>query len=198
MRQIEIRAFEKLQKSMKQPILSGGIDAMGMDSSKLSARVKQPGHDRTFRRSEVSFIDVAQRSLGHDYDVVANPKDLREIFGKVGERALGISPEASITSKVTGRKFFVEVKKQGPAGNAEERACKHHTVQFYKTLHNIYKYDYHPYVTIFCECLAEMERYTRKAMYLFEEGQYFLWKDYNETALANFLQGRCRAWLDKR
>jgi hypothetical protein len=246
-RQIEVRAFEKLLESMKQQIesrerdiadapfgklatrwpgfnqhasgtpdwpngsllsgsssatlastLLGASSAVGMDSAKLSAREKQPGHDRTFRRSEVSFIDVAQRSLGRDYDVIPNPKELRQIFGKSGKSALGISPEASITSKVTGRKFFVEVKKQGPAGNAEERACKHHTVRFYKILHEIYKYDYHPYVTIFCESLAELDRYTRKAEYLFEPGQYFLWKDYNEIALADFLRGRCRAWLDER
>lgn len=170
---------------------------MGMDRNKLSARLKQPGHDRTFLASETNFIDAAKRCLGSGYDVVANPRDLRAIFGKEGESALGISPEASITSKTTGKKFYVEVKKQGPQGNAEERACKHHTVQFYKLMHNLFGYDYHPYVTICCESLADLERYTRKFSYLFEEGQYLLWTGYDEKILANFLRERCKLWIDQ-
>lgn len=170
---------------------------MGMDSDKLSARLRQPGHDRTFLESERNFIEVATQVLGPGYEVVANPRDLRAIFGAVGESALGISPEASITSEATGKKFYVEVKKQGDAGNAEERACKHHTVQFYKLMHEKFGYDYHPYVTICCESLAQLERYTRKFKYLFEDGQYLLWTGYDEKVLADFLKERCRLWIDQ-
>lgn len=56
------------------------------------------------------------------------------MFGLGAGRPLGIRPEASILNKATGRVMYFEVKKQGDAGNAEERAFKHHTVQFYKTL----------------------------------------------------------------
>jgi len=169
-----------------------------MDSDKLSRRVKQPGHDRTFRTSEANFVVAARRCLDPEfYEVDDKPRDLLECFGQEpGLRALGLQPEASITSKRTGRMFFVEVKKQGPAGNAEERACKHHTVQFYKLMRAQFGYDFHPYVTICCESLAVLPRYTRKAVHLFEANQYFNWADYDPDALCQFLRGRCADWLD--
>jgi hypothetical protein len=169
-----------------------------MDSRKLSARAKQPGHDRTFVLSETNFIDAARAGLEPSkYLVEDHPRELVGIF-KDAAGSLGVVPEAAITSLSTGRKLFVEVKKQGPAGNADERACKHHTVQFCKTLHAIYGYDYHPFVTVLCENLATDRRYTLKAQYLFEPDNYFLWVNYDLEALRGYLTGRCSAWLDER
>ena len=169
-----------------------------MNSERLSARTKQPGHDRTFLTSETNFIDAARRCLDPSlYEVDDHPSELRNCFGTPpGNRALGLQPEASITSLRTARRFFVEVKKQGPAGNAEERAFKHHTVEFYRLMHRLYGYEYHPYVTIWCDSLAILPRYTHKASFLFEEGQYFLWKGYELEPLCTFLRSRCTAWLD--
>jgi hypothetical protein len=169
-----------------------------MDSARLSARARQPGHDTSFRSSELNFIEQAKRCLDPElYEVVANPTDLRECFAPLAQGRLGLNPEASITSKATGRKFFVEVKKQGPAGNAEERACKHHTVRFYKLMYDLYGYGYHPYVTVFCENLAVDRRYTEKFMFLFEPDNYFLWADYDPDALCRYLNERCGDWLDQ-
>lgn len=170
-----------------------------MDSARLSARTKQPGHDRTFVASETNFVEAARKCLDPSlYEVEDHPRDLAAIFpaSLTGERDLGVVPEVSITSKRTGRKFFVEVKKQGPQGNAEERACKHHTVQFYKTLKAIYGYEYHPFVTVFCESLATLPRYTRKAQFLFEKKQYFNWINYDPDSLCEYLRSRCSEWLD--
>lgn len=170
-----------------------------MNSARLSARERQPGHDRTFVTSESNFDEVARACLDPEiYAVESQPRDLAELFppGKPGSRALGVVPEASITNLRTGRKFFVEVKKQGPQGNAEERSCKHHTVQFYKTLHDKYGYDYHPFVTVFCESLATLDRYTRKFKYLIEPDHYFLWTDYDIEALCSWLKERCSDWID--
>jgi len=171
---------------------------MGMDSARLSAREKQPGHDRTFEASEANFIRAAQGCLNPElYEVVDHPSELRSCFpGLAGERDLGVVPEAAIISRVTGRRFFVEVKKQGPQGNAEERGFKHHTVQFYKVLHEIYGYRYHPFVTVWCESLATLPRYTRKAAFLMEPDNYLLWIDYDASILCDYLNARCRAWLD--
>lgn len=111
---------------------------MPMDSEKLSARSKQPGHDQSYQASEANFIDVARRCLDSDkYDILDKPSELRDLFPAElrDQRSLGIQPEAAIINRSTGRRFFVEVKKQGDRGNADERACKHHTVQFYRTLH---------------------------------------------------------------
>ncbi len=138
----------------------------GMDSKRLSERLVQPGHDQTYRESEKSFIQVARRCLDPTkYKIEDKPKELLNLFPStsIHERPLGIRPEAMIQSLRTGRRFFVEVKKQRDRGNADERACKHHTVQFYHTLKQRYDYDYHPFVTILCEALATNPRYTRKS-----------------------------------
>jgi len=110
---------------------------------------------------------------------------------------LGILPEASIRNRTTGNVMYFEVKKQGPRGNAEERACKHHTVQFYKTLKAFTGRSYHAYCTIFCESLAVQPRYTQKISYLIEPGHYFLWIDYNPDLLRRFITDQiCRRFLD--
>ena len=80
------------------------------------------------------------------------------MFGSGSGRTLGVRPEASIRNRETGRVMYFEVKKQGDAGNAEERAFKHHTVQFYKTLQDLTRMPYHAYRTIFCESLATNPR----------------------------------------
>lgn len=169
---------------------------MPMDSERLSARLRQPGHDRSFRLSESNFVKAAKMILEPESTVQANPRDLINIFRSEAARGLGINPEASIKSPRTKRMFFVEVKKQGDRGNAEERAAKHHTAQFYKTLNVIYGYSYHPYVTIFCESLATLPRYTIKFQYLYEPKQYLLWVDYNTVVLRDFLIERCAEWLE--
>jgi len=168
----------------------------GMNSAKLSARRRQPGHDMTFRFAEQNFIVVAERVLDmKTYKVVDHPTDLSHIF-KDEEGTLGVIPEASIENLRTGRKFYIEVKKQGPVGNAEERAFKHHTTQFYKLLKKEFGYNFHPFVTVCCENLATDRRYTLKAKYLFEPDNYFLWKDYDEGLLKRYLRARCTDWLD--
>jgi hypothetical protein len=174
-------------------------NSLPMDSERLRQRERQPGHDRTFLTSEANFIEVAHACLDPSrYEVDDNPNDLRNIFveASTGQLPLGVKPEAAITSRETGRKFFVEVKKQGAQGNAHERAYKHHTVQFYKILRARFGWDYHPYVTIFCESLAVLPRYTLQIQGLVEPDQYFLWVDYAPEPLCLFLRGRCNEWLD--
>lgn len=167
-----------------------------MNSAKLSKRDKQPGNDRTFITAEKNFITIANKVLDLKiYKIVDHPPDLEGIFIDE-EGALGVIPEASIENLQTGRKFFVEVKKQGPNGNAEERACKHHTTQFYKLMNEKFSYHFHPFVTVCCENLASDRRYTLKAKYLFEPDNYFLWRDYDEHLLKTYLGARCKEWLD--
>lgn len=165
---------------------------MGMDSKKLSARAKQPGHDRTFRESETRFIDALKKILDEtEWEIVDHPRDLAKIIsGKYG-----VVPEASIRNRNTGNVMYFEVKKQGPHGNADERACKHHTVQFYKELHQVTKLPYHPFATIMCQNLATDIRYTLKHPFYFEDGHYFLWVDYDLDLLADYLAKITVDWL---
>lgn len=165
---------------------------MGMDSAKLSARARQPGHDRTFRTAETNFIAALQAILDTaEWEIVDQPKDLRKIIGG----KFGVQPEASIRYRPTGRVMYFEVKKQGPAGNADERAAKHHTVKFYKELHDLTGLPYHPFVTVMCESLATLERYTLKHPYFYEAGHYFCWIDYDIDLLADFLAQIADRWL---
>ena len=163
-----------------------------MDAAKLSARAKQPGHDRTFEDSERNFVAALREILDpKDWEVVDHPRAL----GKIIDGRYGVVPEASITYRANGRVLYFEVKKQGPAGNADERACKHHTVQFYKELQAVTGLDYHPFVTIMCENLATDERYTVKHPFYFEPDHYFLWQGYDLDALADFIAQRAAAWM---
>jgi hypothetical protein len=154
----------------------------------LSARTRQPGHDRSFVTSETNFVRALETILDSgQYEVRDHPSDLLRIFKAETASALGIRPEASVRSIATKRVMYFEVKKQGDAGNAEERAFKHHTVQFYKTLRTFTGLPYHAYCTIFCESLATNPRYTVKFSYLIEPDHYFLWVDYDLELLRAFI-----------
>ena len=164
----------------------------GMDSAKLSARARQPGHDQTFRESEANFIEALETILDlQEFAVEDKPDDLRRMLGG----RFGIQPEASVEHLPSGRKLYFEVKKQGPAGNADERACKHHTVQFYKALADFTGYDYHAFCTIMCESLAELDRYTIKHAYFFEPEHCFAWRDYDLDLLADYIAFVCDRFL---
>lgn len=55
------------------------------------------------------------------------PNDLRGIYGqrRGSNRKHGIQPEYAIRDTTTNRAIYVEIKRQRPAGNAHERACKY-------------------------------------------------------------------------
>lgn len=155
-----------------------------MDSQRLSARLKQPGHDRTFLKSETSFVEALRLVLpARSYQVVDHPPDLRKLLGG----RFGIVPEASIEFLPKRRKMYFEVKNQGKGGNADERACKHHTVQFYKTLRKATGFDYHAFVTVMCGSLAKEERYVTKHPFYFEDDHYFNWVDFDVPSLKRFI-----------
>lgn len=165
---------------------------MGMNSARLSQRTRQPGHDRTFRQSETDFIDALNTILDpREWLVEDHPRDLAKILGG----AYGIVPEAKITYRPNGKFVYFEVKKQGPNGNADERAAKHHTVRFYQTLHELFGLDYHPFVTVMCQNLAIDPRYTLKHPYFYEDDQYVLWVNYDLDVLADFLSVIFNKWI---
>lgn len=157
-----------------------------MDSGKLSARAKQPGHDATFRKSEENFVKALQLIFeGPEWQVEDKPRHLAKMI----DGQYGIAPEASVKNLKTGKIMYFEVKKQGDRGNADERASKHHTVQFQRNLKSFTKMPFHAYVTIMCESLAKNPRYTVKHAFYYEEGAYFNWVDYD--------LGKMKAFMDK-
>lgn len=164
----------------------------GMDSGKLSQRAKQPGHDQTFRESEANFVAALEKIVDStEFLVESQPTDLLQMLGG----RYGIRPEASLVHRSSGRKMYFEVKKQGPSGNADERACKHHTVQFYRELARFTGYNYHAFCTIMCEHLSELEKYVVKHAYFFEPEHYFAWKNYDLDQLADYIAVVCDRFL---
>lgn len=160
---------------------------MGMDSRKLSARSKQPGHDQTYKASEGNFAAFLRERLAPDvFEIIDKPNDLRYMLPNQGvkgaKNAYGVVPEVCVKCNATGKKLYFEVKKQGKGGNADERACKHHTVQFQKQLKSFTGYPYHALITIMCEQLANYPKYLAKHPYFFEPDSYYCWKDYTDTA----------------
>jgi hypothetical protein len=165
---------------------------VGMDSEKLSMRERGPGDDQTFRHSEKEFVRVLDLIFPKEEWIIEDhPTDLSRILSD----RFGVIPEASLTNRITHRTLFFEVKKQNERGNADERACKHHTVQFYRTLQEKYKYAYHPFVTIMCDALATHERYTLKHPYFYEDDHYFCWVDYDFAEIRDFLTRIADMWL---
>ena len=159
---------------------------------------KPPGADQTYREAENRFFEVARAGLSkRRYEIDRQPNDLMAIFATSEDGGrLGMKPDFSITSVQTKKKLFVEVKKQRDRGNADERACRQYTVGFYCLMKEEFGYDYHPFVTIFCESLATNRRYTEKFKHLIPEEQYHLWVRYEKARLIRFLKARCEAWLD--
>jgi hypothetical protein len=155
-----------------------------MDSRKLSLRRIQPGHVRTFVKSEDAFHEVAVRFDGVDgLRVTRKPRTLKRFYEDKGEtHGFGLQPEEEILHEPSGRILFFEVKNQGPAGNAEERAYRHHTQVFSERIMRLFNLDYHPYFTIFTGNLATDARYYLKFRYQILDGHYFLWKDHQSQA----------------
>ncbi|HKU82058.1 MAG TPA: hypothetical protein VJP76_07795 [Candidatus Tumulicola sp.] len=156
---------------------------------------------RTFVRSEDAFHAVASTFQGVDgIKVVRQPTSLARFYVADGEtHRFGLRPEEEILHEPSGRRLFFEVKNQGPRGNAEERAYRHHTAEFQNRVMKLFSLDYHPYFTIFTGNLATDDRYTMKFRYHIEAGHYFLWKDYQSQpgwdALHEYLKGLIEEYL---
>lgn len=170
-----------------------------MDSRRLSLRTIQPGHVRTFRKSEDSFHEVASQFNGLEgLRVTRAPSTLKRFYEDEGEsHGFGLRPEEEILHEPSGRRLFFEVKNQGPRGNAEERAYRHHTQVFSERLMKLFSLDYHPYFTIFTGNLATDPRYTVKFRYHIADGHYFLWRDYQSQAGWNELYQYLAALIEK-
>lgn len=160
-----------------------------MASAHLSARTRQPGHDRSFTRSEQACADACRQLLPASFTLTEQPRDLADLYGINPDtgRALGVVPELKLTNTATGRYLYLEVKKQGRYGNAEERAAKHYTAPFIAAVAARSGLDYHPFATVFCDALATDGRYTAKLPFLVPDGHRLLWAGYQTQLLHDFL-----------
>lgn len=164
------------------PLVARSNETVRM-SSYLSERTIQPGTDNTGIPSENDLCQCLRKILLQDEWVVTEqPDDLLHIFGRYGLR-----PDAKIENTRTHKVLYLEVKYQGPRGNAEERAGKlftHHFVEWCKT---VTRMPYHAYAIIFTGNLATDRRYVEKFKFFYDEDEYLCW-DGNANTLETFIR----------
>lgn len=95
----------------------------------------------------------------------------------------------------TGRYVYVEVKRQGEHGNAEERVYELFAPTFMRRVAERTGLDYHPFVAVFCDDLATHPRYLVRFAAHLDEGTYLCWADADPALLAGFLDNLCGRWL---
>jgi len=160
----------------------------------LSQRSRQPGSDVSFRSSEEDFFAGLQLVCPAGIEATKNPLLLKKLFA--GEtKSYGLLPEATLFNPENKRRAFFEVKKQGPRGNAEERAMKHHTSRFQAVLKEAFGFDYHSYFAVFCDELATNARYTSKFPFYIEPTHYLCWAGYDLDLLSSWISGICERYL---
>ena len=100
-------------------------------------------------------------------------------FGKVvSASGGGCIPDIGITHLPTGRKYFIECKNQGDAGNAHERAAKYATPSVIGFAKKKLMIDYHPFGYLFTGAMVESRKYQIElaTTYGFAANHLFLWK----------------------
>jgi hypothetical protein len=100
-------------------------------------------------------------------------------FGKVvSASGGGCIPDIGITHLPTGRKYFIECKNQGDAGNAHERAAKYATPSVIEFIKKKLMIDYHPFGYLFTGAMVESRKYQIElaTTYGFAANHLFLWK----------------------
>jgi hypothetical protein len=164
-------------------------------AARLSRRAVQPGHVRTWERSERDVADWCRLLLGDAFDVTTQPRDLADLYQRT-PRSVGLIPELKIRSRRTGHYVYVEVKRQGDRGNAEERVYKLFTPTFIRTVAERSGLDYHPFVAVFCDELATHPRYRVRFAAHLEAGTYLCWERRDPRLLAEFLDDLRARWLE--
>jgi hypothetical protein len=178
-----------------------------MKNEVLSNRLRQPGDDQTYKKSEKEFYDLAQETLNQkEFLIIAKPKDFSKFFENLDRKKCerkfwGLYPDFSIEKISSKFKLFIEIKKQDINGNANERACKNFTTQFQKTIHGFLlkeqsiNYNFHPFFIIFCEELAKRKQYTIKHEKFFDAEHYLNWIDYDKEILKKWLNKTVEKFL---
>lgn len=157
--------------------------------------------------AETNFIDVFKTLFeGTEYSVIPHPKCFANIYVNVhlSDEELsqiyvpdetiarhGITPDAAIVNKKTGKTIFIEVKRQdgwvegkerkAGRGNAHERLCKYFTPGLLKVLRSKSKIDeeYYPFWIVFQGDITR-DICRVKEITLWSDGftdNYFFWRN---------------------
>lgn len=133
--------------------------------------------------AEQAFAAIMEEHLRDtSFAGVPKPADLAGIYGTgTGGRPHGIRPDYSISNPETGRRVFVEIKRQRAAGNAHERACKYMMPGILNAMRQAGNQpaDVIPMWWVFTNGVAADPRYVQEIMFWFQgiEGNVLLWSD---------------------
>ena len=189
----------------------GGMGVGGMSPPKRTKQSNALGRRENWQRDAGGAAQNSERGFGEvmaelfsrpthaHYKLREKPDDLRRIYG--GARGGGVVPDFSITNEETGRKIFIEVKRQGPGGNAHERAGKYFAPGLAKEGRKKGKLPdgVFPFFLVFADSLASDDRYQREITKWFNEElakHFLLWKDRSPELLERFFEENMRPVLD--
>jgi hypothetical protein len=154
---------------------------------------------RSWTTAEQQLAVLARALLPATYAVSVHPRDLQHWYHRDTAdtgRSSGLIPDLKITDLLTGNYLFVEVKRQGGTGNAQERMYKPYTAKFVTELGGYTGLNYHPFVTVLCDNLATDGRYRRQITAHVPDGQLLFWTGYDVAGLARYLDRVRDGFLD--
>jgi hypothetical protein len=156
----------------------------------LANRSSQPGDSLIWRRPEEEVFNVLQKVFA-DNEITNHPT-IKNLFG-----SKSLQPDFKITNKESGRHFYVEVKYQGPRGNAHERLYKHYcpgvAESYLSKCGSTFKI-----ITICTGHLAVLPKYIdeiRCIVGLDNMDNVFFWTPYNTENLIEFLLTKKADWI---
>ena len=124
--------------------------------------------------------------------IIRDPSSLRGIYGhyEVSGSPHGIRPQYEIVNEKSGKRVWVEFRRQGPRGNAHERICKFFMPGIIESARIIGNHGpgVIPFWFVFTDALATEERYIREIGHWFQkyERHVLLWEnDQNHYVMLN-------------
>jgi len=174
----------------------------------LKKRLLQPGHDKSFWRSEHHVNEILCEFEDDEITIIPNPKiGTRDLFSRVGRRYweeqgwsqnfldkcfsgvhgnerfefdFGIEHK-NIQTGCTNT-IFGEIKKQNDNGNAQERVYR--TTPLFRSflISHAGAFPKFPCLFVFCESLANNGRYLRKFMQTLDPRECVFLPDYTEKS----------------
>lgn len=147
-------------------------------SAVLSGRKIQPGTEKFGKPAHDKFLEVLAEHYP-DAVVVSEPRILK----KLGFWAL--IPDFAVT--MSGKTVLIEIKRQGPAGNAHERLYKFFTPRLMAKVTKVLRAGSYPVYGVLCDELATNPRYLRELDQQLEPHEYLLWDSYRPDLVVDFL-----------
>jgi hypothetical protein len=151
--------------------------------------LRQIYYEYTYQRNPERYVKPESPTESNVWfcDSLKQFRTLKREFALGG----GCEIDCKIEHTRSGKKIFIEVKNQGPAGNAHERAAKYATPSVISHVQNKFNISYNPFAYIFTgEMVDRLDyRIELETTYGFAEDYLFLWsKEHPLEPLTQWLE----------